>query len=68
LVPESKDEVEKSARWNAPKEVNEFGPNGISNLLNYGDLDETNNYYLLLIVHSFKMSQPLGVKVYALNF
>ena len=55
--------MEKSARWTAAKEIEKFGSNGISNLLNYGDLDETNIIYSLLIgVQSFKISQPFGVK------
>ena len=62
LVPESKNEVEKSARWNATKEINELGSNGISNLLNYGAI------LMKLIISRtdlsfFQMSQPLGVKV-----
>lgn len=48
--------MEKSVRWIVVKEIEKFGLNGISNLLNYGDFDEMNIIYFLFIgVYFFKI-------------
>lgn len=48
--------METSARWNAAKEINDFGSNGISNLLNIGNLDEPNITYYLSFILSKSLS------------
>ena len=61
MVPESTDEMEKSARWYAAKEIEGSRSSGISNLLKYGDLDETNIISYLSALILSKCLKPLCI-------